>query len=127
MIAAFLNEHIKKRVAEGLDQNDDLKQWVIEQNSKEDGGALAELISPGNVDMSLTTLGSIPANDTTEAGNQRVVDTVKKKIGELQNTEMQGLKKYNIPVILVMTADTLNVVEINRQLVKYYHSTGDQW
>ena len=34
---------------------------------------------------------------------------------------MQGLKKYNIPVVLVMTADTLNVVDINRSLVKVYN------
>lgn len=34
--------------------------------------------------------------------------------------ESAGSKKYDVPSIMVMTADTMNVVEINHELVNQY-------
>jgi hypothetical protein len=41
-------------------------------------------------------------------------------IESLQKQSNQGTKKYNVPTIIVITADTYNVVDLNKVLVQAY-------
>ena len=52
--------------------------------------------------------------------NGKIVREVDVLIESLQKQSNQGTKKYNVPTIIVITADTYNVVDLNKVLVQAY-------
>ena len=90
MVSNFVNGHILKSV-------DECKSGPV---------------NPSNISLSLSSLA--PVADTTP----KILKIVNDEINRLQTLEEAGSKKYDVPAVMVMTVDTMNVVEINKELVK---------
>lgn len=93
MISTFVNRHIKQCVPD----------------SKE-----GPVVTHHNVALKLSSLSFV--SDTTA----RILKLVNNEIERLQTMDEAGAKKNSVPAIMVMTVDTMNVVEMHKELINKY-------